>query len=276
MWLLENLVKRKAQPRVPPRGHAPHRRVLQGNAGAGLSRVKKWSDGDPTTYTGRKQFGRMVRWPSSAAGGGEGIELHQNCLPAHHGAGAQGNNAGKDPRKAMDRALIHEKASTIYSYYKCYAWCVKSMARPSDNHDHRGKFGCNCRYMWGAFSNGADENPLGAQFTDARDHDLRAIADSAEMYVFRARNPAAASHELECWFVPCYCSGCREAGATTQGPANVESCVYRYITRAPVWPFCSELHVSERRHVPARRAARRRSAATGTTETTIVTNSPLS
>ena len=24
----------------------------------GLSRVKVWSDGDPTTYKGRKQFGR--------------------------------------------------------------------------------------------------------------------------------------------------------------------------------------------------------------------------
>ena len=86
----------------------------------------------------------------------------------------------------MDRAIIHEKANTIYSYYKCYAWCVKNMARPSDNHDHRGTFGCNGRYIWGAFSNGAGENPLGAQVLDVRDRDFRAIAGSADMYVFRA------------------------------------------------------------------------------------------
>lgn len=244
----------------PEYHHAAMRRIAayyKGMQVPGLSRVKIWSDGDPTTYKGRKQFGRMVRWPRSAADGGEGIELHHNCLPAHHGAGAQ-DNAGKDPRRAMDRAIIHEKANTIYSYYKCYAWCVKNMARPSDKHDHRGTFGCNGRYIWGAFSNGEDENPLGAQVLDVRDRDFRAIAGSADMYVFRARNPDPTAPELECWFVPCYCSGCREAGSTIQGPTDAESCVYRCITRAPVWPFCNELHVPGRRHVPARRAARRR------------------
>ena len=125
-------------------------------------------------------------------------------------------------------------------------------------HDHQGTFWCNGRYIWGASSNGGGENPLGAQVLDVRDRDFRAIAGSADMYVFRARNPDPAAPELECWFVPCYCSGCREAGSTIQGPADAESCVYRCITRAPVWPFCGELHVPGRRHVPARRAARRR------------------
>ena len=146
----------------PEYHHAAMRRIAayyKGMQVPGLSRVKVWSDGDPTTYKGRKQFGRMVRWPRSAADGGEGNELHHNCLPAHHGAGAQ-DNAGKDPRRAMDRAIIHGKADTIYSYSKCYAWCVKYMARPSDDHDHRGTFGCNGRYIWGALSNGEDRGNL--------------------------------------------------------------------------------------------------------------------
>ena len=53
---------------------------------------------------------------------------------------------------------------------------------------------------------------------DVRDRDFRAIAGSADMYVFRARNPDPAAPELECWFVPCYCSGCREAGSAIQDP----------------------------------------------------------
>jgi hypothetical protein len=74
----------------PEYHHAAMRRIAayyKGMQVPGLSRVKVWSDGDPTTHKGRKQFGRMVRWPRSAADGGEGIELHHNCLPAHHGAG---------------------------------------------------------------------------------------------------------------------------------------------------------------------------------------------
>ena len=82
----------------PEYHHAAMRRIAayyKGMQVPGLSRVKVWTDGDPTTYKGRKQFGRMVRWPRLplAEDGGEGIELHHNCLPAHHGAGAQ-DNAG--------------------------------------------------------------------------------------------------------------------------------------------------------------------------------------
>jgi hypothetical protein len=198
----------------PEYHHAAMRRIARYYKGMqvpGLVRVKVWSDGDPTTYKGRKNFGRMVRWPRSSADGGEGVELHHNCLPAHHGAGAQ-DNAGKDPRRygtkhteyftqviiillafptrrAMDRAIIHEKANTIYSYWKCYAWCVKHMAKPTEEKDHRGTFGCNGRYIWGAFSDGTDPNPLGCDVLDPRDRDFRAIDGSADMYAFRARNP---------------------------------------------------------------------------------------
>ena len=93
--------------------HAAMRRIAayyMGMQVPGLSRVKVWSDGDPTTYKGRKQFGRMVRWPRSAAGGGEGIELHHNYLPAHHGAGAQ-DNAGKT-RAGQWIALLFMKKPT--------------------------------------------------------------------------------------------------------------------------------------------------------------------
>ena len=88
----------------PEYHHATMRRIAayyKGMEVPGLSRVTVWSDGDPTTYKGRKQFGRMVRWPRSAADGGEGIELHHNCLPAHHERNRRRVNPSLETKNAM-------------------------------------------------------------------------------------------------------------------------------------------------------------------------------
>ena len=37
------------------------------------------------------------------------------------------DNAGKDPRKAMDAAALHEKAATIYDYHRCMEWTTTNM-----------------------------------------------------------------------------------------------------------------------------------------------------
>ena len=32
------------------------------------------------------------------------------------------DGAGKDPRRAMDAAIVHEKAATIYDYHRFMEW----------------------------------------------------------------------------------------------------------------------------------------------------------
>lgn len=45
------------------------------------------------------------------------IEVTHNHFESHHASGPQ-DNAGKDPRKAMDRAIQHRKSETIYDYHR--------------------------------------------------------------------------------------------------------------------------------------------------------------
>ena len=45
------------------------------------------------------------------------IAVHHNHYESHHASGPQ-DNAGKDPRKAMDRAILHKKSETIYDYHR--------------------------------------------------------------------------------------------------------------------------------------------------------------
>lgn len=49
--------------------------------------------------------------------GGMEIEVTHNHFESHHASGPQ-DNAGKDPRKAMDRAIQHRKSETIYDYHR--------------------------------------------------------------------------------------------------------------------------------------------------------------
>ena len=74
------------------------------------------------------------------------LGLHHHFYESHHASGPQ-DNAGKDPRRAMDRAITHEKANTIYDYHKCYEWCATEMTKPSEGHSHTGTWACNGRYL---------------------------------------------------------------------------------------------------------------------------------
>ena len=88
------------------------------------------------------------------------LEIHHYMYESHHASGPQvtvvlrglscaivfinrrshlpQDNAGKDPRRAMDAAILHEKAKTIYDYHRCMEWTTKHMARPSVEHAHTG------------------------------------------------------------------------------------------------------------------------------------------
>ena len=210
-----------------------------------LRRLKIWSDGQRAQYKGRKNFGRMAEWPKPKADGGLELESWHNFFVSHHASGPQ-DNAGKDPRRKMDRAIIKDKDKTIYSYAACNRWCVENMAAPSAEHEHRGTFGCNGEYHWRAYSDGADANPDGYPVIDARPRDWHAIEGSNERYAFRSWNTEPTQPELEHFFVPCYCRASR-AGAH-------DECPFRNITQAPMYDFVRP------KNVPARRRNARRAA----------------
>ena len=215
-----------------------------------LQRLKVWSDGQRAQYKGRKNFGRMVDWPipsgtQGESGTGMGVEIWHNFFASHHASGPQ-DNAGKDPRRAMDAAIIHEKEKTIYSYTACLRWCLAHMARPSADHSHRGTFGCNGVYVWRGYSNGRDANPDDLPVIDKAPHDWHGVEGSNELYSFRAWNTEPTEPELELWFVPCYCRSCRAADYT--------ACRYRNTTQAPSYVLVT------RKAVAARRARRARGA----------------
>ena len=102
----------------------------------GLLRLHVWSDGQQSQYKGEKNFGRMPAWPKSVDAGGMELEVHHYMHESHHASGPQ-DNAGKDPRRAMDAAILHEKKSaTIYDYNRFMEWTTEHMARPSVQHAH--------------------------------------------------------------------------------------------------------------------------------------------
>ena len=200
----------------------------------GLLRLHVWSDGQRSQYKGEKNFGRMSAWPKSLHVGGMELEIHHYMYESHHASGPQvtivlrvrscaivlinrrsplpQDNAGKDPRRAMDAAILHEKAATIYDYHRCMEWTTKNMARPSVEHAHDGTWGCNGEYFWRAFSNGRD--PHAAKYPNISDklREWHAIKGSNTLYCFRAgpgiNDPLV--NELQCSFVPCFCAECRD------------------------------------------------------------------
>ena len=97
----------------------------------------------------------MSTWPKSIAAGGMELELFRYTYESHHASGPQ-DNAGKDPRRAMDAAILHEKAATIYDYHRYMEWTTQNMPHPSAEHAHEGTWGANGEYHWRAFSNGLD------------------------------------------------------------------------------------------------------------------------
>ena len=215
-----------------------------------LQRLKVWSDGQRSQYKGRKNFGRMVEWPNPRGrpgdGAGMGVEIWHNFFASHHASGPQ-DNAGKDPRRAMDLAIIHNKTETIYSYWKCLRWCASNMSAPSADHKHAGTFGCNGEYIWKAYSDGTDENPDDHPVIDGRPRDWHPIEGSNELYSFRAWNTEPAEPEMELWFVPCYCRSCRAAQHST--------CPFRHVTREASYDFVTSKAVAQRRRRAPRAAA---------------------
>ena len=213
-----------------------------------LRRVKIWSDGQRAQYKGRMNFGRMVDWPNA---GDMGLEIWHSFFVSHHGPGPQ-DNAGKDPRMAMDRHVVHEKKGNVatsevdaYSYSACLRWCREHMTKPSEDNAHRGTFGCNGNYYWDGRSNGTDANPHGVPVLDMRPVDFGPVPGSNELYSFRAYNPVATEPELEVAFVPCHC---REHQAGNPG-----GCPYSNITGPPGLVFVRPKAVA-----PPRRSHRRR------------------
>jgi hypothetical protein len=118
-----------------------------------LQSIKIWSDGQRAQYKGEKNFGRVVEWPNVEDDGGMEMDMEHNFFMPHHASGPQ-DNAGKDPRRAMDKAIIYNKTHTIYDYGACFEWCSLNMTQPSIKHDHRGTWGGNGDYIWRAYSNG--------------------------------------------------------------------------------------------------------------------------
>ena len=135
----------------------------------------------------------------------------------------------------MDRHVVNERHDNVttsevdaYSYSACLRWCLKYMAKPDDNNEHRGTWGwgANGAYIWDGRSNGTDPNPLGVP------------------YAFRAWNDHPSQPELECVFVPCYCCDCRAA--------RHDKCSYRSITSGFMY-----VQVPQVRAAPPRRRRRR-------------------
>ena len=208
-----------------------------------LGRLKVYSDGQRSQYKGEKNFGRMVEWPESKDDGGMEIDIFHNFFVSHHASGPQ-DNAGKDPRRAMDRAIVHDKASTIYDYGACYRWCESNMYAPSTQHDHRGTWGCNGDYIWRAYSNGEDENPHHYPVISRQHRSFQTIEGSNELYCFRAWK-GEKTREMQIYFVPCFCVACRAR----------EECPYLCITNAPSYVQVAP-KPDTRRHRRSRRRTR--------------------
>jgi hypothetical protein len=176
-----------------------------------LKAMKMWSDGQRAQFKGRKNFGRMALLPKPPPLG-DGLSITHNFFESHHGSGPH-DNAGKDPRRMMDRAVINQK-DNIYNYVACFDWCSENMAAPSEQ-SHKGTWGANGQYYWAAISDGADTPPTRVCVLDenelSRDWDV--VAGSNRRFVVRAVNSSPlVPPEVESQFVPCYCKASREGG----------------------------------------------------------------
>jgi hypothetical protein len=208
-----------------------------------LELVKLKSDGQRAQYKGRKNFGQMAEWPhanvkrnqvgcfcqnngDAACGNfmepGLGIKMQHDFSPSHHGSNSV-DNYGKDAPKAMDRDTLFKQSTLRYDYNSCYQWCIdpkNKMDKPSEKKEHRGIFGADGAYHWRAYAKFDDGH--GHPIVPA-DRDFQALDGSNEMYSFRAVNKYAP--EIQADYVPCCCTGCRDASG---------SCLYTIYTRAHV------------------------------------------
>lgn len=225
----------------------------------GLKRIKVWSDGDRTAYKGHSQFGRQAHWPQSPVpksqqkNGKEdcaGIEILHRTFPSHHACGPQ-DNAGKDPRIAMERSIGFAQSTNIYNYHECLKWCEKNMRTPSERHSHEGTWGCNGKFVWMAYSDGAKEDENRHHYTqlDMRYKKYRPITGSNELYMFDATNKSQPIMETR--FVLCTCDQCISR--------NFDSCYFAHIAGPIKKHLCSHLktdtlQVTRKRRNDAREA----------------------
>ena len=87
----------------------------------------------------------------------------------------------------MDRAVLHDKAELIYDYHKCYEWCNKDMARPSDEWEHTGTWACNGEFHWRALSNGKDPHNAKYPIIPQKKREWRAVEGSDEFALLLSR-----------------------------------------------------------------------------------------
>ena len=154
---------------------------------------------------------------------GDCFGLARIALDVRSGPAGQ-DNAGKDPRRAMDRAILHDKAELIYDYHRCFQWCDANMGRPSDMHNHEGTWACNGEYMWRAFSNGKDPHKHLYPNIPATKREWYPIEGSNALYCFRA-GPGVnlpGRHELQCSFLSCFCPACIQGDHVPAARARVE------------------------------------------------------
>ena len=176
-----------------------------------LLKIKVWSDGQRAQFKGRKNYGRMALLAKPPPRGEE-ISTTHNFFESHHGSRPH-DNAGKDPRRAMDRAVINQTVD-IHNYVDCHDWCKEFMATPSKQ-SHKGTWGANGKYYWEAISDGVDDPPERVHVLDADElrRDWGVVTGSNRMFVVRAVNSNPLEEpEVESQFVPCYCQASREGG----------------------------------------------------------------
>ena len=210
-----------------------------------LARILLFGDGCTSENKGRFFFGRMAQAPhpdvfqqqeeqgqprplkpgASSTSWGCGVELCLEVGAPHHNSNIV-DSVGKDARRAMDNAVLHDRLLTIFDFAACYRWCVTNMAVPSEEHAHEGTYGCNGRYLLGALSSGEFPNPDGFPVLDTTDEcNFPPLRGSNQLFSFRGLDTSDRevphANELSYGFVPCFCA------AYLQG--DEERCPYRHI-----------------------------------------------
>ena len=224
------------------------RRHYKAGSVPGLQRMKVYSDGQRAQYKGRKNFGRMAQWPGKFE-----CELWHTTFESHHGSGPH-DNAGKDPRRMMDAAIKNKEvgAQAIYSHYDCYTWCLAHYAAPSSRHEHPGTWGCNGVFVWRCYASMDYDNPHSLPPIDTRP-DFTHIEHSNDLFSFRCKHKT--EPEVECWFLPCFCAGCRANHRAAFATAPPEpNCSFLHYTKQPTWEYSRQVAAPTRRITRRRRA----------------------
>jgi hypothetical protein len=188
-----------------------------------LKRVRIWTDGDPSTYKGFPNFGRMAEFTKH-----EDIEIIHCFFESAHASGVQ-DSAGKDPRIKMTK-LIGFKDLSVYSYHHCQEWSIKNMPFPDQNRLREGAhFVANGDYVWWAYSDGNDEHKEKYPHIDLSRKEYRPIDQSSSMYEFSTSSGADTTVITR--IIPCRCKACRARGQAECDRGNL--CPHFLLTGIP-------------------------------------------